>query len=256
MLMTHEFGAEFAGPPVLIVHGLYGSARNWRAIAKRLARARRVVTVDMRNHGESPRFDSHSYPELADDLAEVITHFGGLADVVGHSMGGKASMALALRSPELVRRLLVADIAPVAYGHDQTQFIDAMETVDPTQIQSRYDADAALAGLVDDAGVRAFLLQSLDLKSDPHRWVLNLPVLRAEMPKIIGWPDITGAFDGPTLFLTGANSDYVTPDHRGVIRDLFPQARFAKLAGAGHWLHAEKPNEFMATIDAFFPKHG
>lgn len=253
MLMTHEFGAEFAGPPILIVHGLYGSARNWRAIAKRLARTRRVVTVDMRNHGESPRFDSHSYQELANDLAEVIKHFGGIADVVGHSMGGKSSMALALRAPELVRRLMVADIAPVAYSHDQTQFIDAMETVDPSQITSRSDADAALKGLVDDPGVRAFLLQSLDLKSDPHKWVLNLPVLRAEMPKIIGWPDINGTFDRPTLFLAGANSDYIQRKHRSVIRTLFPQARFAKLAGAGHWLHAEKPNEFMATIDAFFP---
>jgi len=250
MLNTVSEGEDTARPPILIAHGLFGSARNWGVIAKRLSQTRRVLSVDMRNHGESPWSDSHAYADLAGDLAEVIAVRGGQADVVGHSMGGKAAMALALLHPEVVRRLVVADIAPVAYGHTQQHLVDAMRALDLSSVETRRDADAQLAEQVEEEGVRAFLLQSLDVKG--RRWRLNLDTLERFMPQILGWPDLTGSFDGPTLFLSGAESDYVTPDHRHAIKALFPQARFAKIPGAGHWLHADKPREFEAAIRAFF----
>lgn len=249
MLNTVSFGAPGAKPPVLIAHGLFGSARNWGVIARRLSDARHVVTVDMRNHGESPWFDSHGYADMAADLAEVIGTLGGVADIVGHSMGGKAAMTLALRHPETLRRLVVADIAPVAYGHTQQPLIEAMRAVDLSQVDTRGDADAALAVSVPDSGVRAFLLQSLDVKA--RKWRLNLDALETHMDRIIGWAPVAGTFEGPTLVLAGAASDYVQAGHRPVIKSMFPNARFAKLPGAGHWLHADKPREFEATLRAF-----
>ncbi|WP_212525107.1 alpha/beta fold hydrolase [Actibacterium sp. MT2.3-13A] len=249
MLNTILHGDPTDQPPLLIAHGLYGSGRNWGVLAKRLSDERQVIAVDMRNHGDSPWFDSHTYPEMAADLAEVIEAHGGRADVLGHSMGGKTSMVLALTRPELVNRLIVADIAPVAYGHTQIRYIHAMRAVDLSSVAKRSDAAAQLAPHVEDPALRAFLLQSLDVKG--KRWRLNLDALEAAMPGIVGWPDPQGRFDGPTLFLTGAASDYVRAEHRPAIRALFPKARFAKIPGAGHWLHADKPREFEAAVRAW-----
>ncbi len=168
-------------------------------------------------------------------------------DVLGHSMGGKAAMMLALTWPDLVNRLLVADIAPVAYTHTQMGPITAMRGVDLATVQTRADAKAQLGDL--EPGVADFLLQSLDMKD--KRWRLNLDVLDAQMDQIVGFPDASGPYEGATLFLSGANSDYVQPAHRPAIKALFPQAKFAKIPGAGHWLHAEKPREFEAAVSAF-----
>lgn len=232
-------------PPLLIAHGLFGSARNWGVIAKRLAERGPVVAVDMRNHAASPWSDDHSYAALAEDLGAIAEGW----DVLGHSMGGKAAMVLALTRPEKVRRLVVADIAPVAYSHTQGHLIAAMRAVDPARVSLRSEADTLLAQHVPDKGTRAFLLQSLDLKE--KRWRLNLDALEARMDEIVGWPGTEGRFEGPALFLTGAESDYVRPEHRERIRALFPKARFAKMPGCGHWLHADKPREFEANIRAF-----
>jgi esterase len=254
MLATihHPAAAPSGALPLVIAHGLYGSGRNWGVIARRLADVRDVVAVDMRNHGASGWTESHSYPELAEDLAKVIASLGGKVDLLGHSMGGKAAMQLALTHPGLLRRLVVADIAPVAYGHDQTQHIKAMRSLDLTGLHTRGEADRRLASVVEDAGLRAFFLQSLDMKAEGGpRWRLNFDVLEAEMAKIVGWPDTPGVFDGPTLFLTGAESHYVRPEYRETIRAQFPKARFAKLPGAGHWLHAEKPREFEEAVRVF-----
>lgn len=251
--VLHPAAAPDGRPALLIAHGLYGSARNWGVIARRLADRRDVLAVDMRNHGESPHVPTHGYPDLAADLAEVIAARGPAPmDVLGHSMGGKAAMVLALTQGALIRRLVVADIAPVAYAHDQTRHIEAMEALDLTGVTTRGEADRRLAETVEDDGLRAFFLQSLDLKATPPRWRLNFATLRAEMPRIVGWPEeLRGRFDGPALFLTGADSHYVRPEHRDRIRALFPAARFAKIPGAGHWLHAEKPREFEETVRVF-----
>ena len=250
MLAYDSYGDDAPGTPILIVHGLFGSARNWGVIAKRLSKSRRVVAVDMRNHGDSPRAPRHSYPDMAGDLAEVIDHIGGEALVIGHSMGGKAAMVLALTRPELVRALIVADIAPVAYEHTQMHLVEAMQALDLATLETRSDAEAALARAVETKGVRDFLLQSLEVRE--RRWKLNLDVLGAEMDKILSFPEVTGTYDGPTLFLAGAESDYVLPEHRDRIKALFPNAKQAKIPGAGHWLHAEKPREFEAAARAFF----
>jgi pimeloyl-ACP methyl ester carboxylesterase len=253
MLATlHHKAAAPSAPTLIIAHGLYGSGRNWGVIARRLADRRTVVAVDMRNHGDSPRKATQSYPDMAEDLAEVIATLPQPVDVLGHSMGGKAAMQLALTRPDLVRRLIVADIAPVAYSHDQTRHAEAMASLDLSGISTRAEADALLESAgVEDPALRAFFLQSLDLRATPPRWKLNLPVLKAEMPKIVGWPGTQGRFEGPALFLTGAESHYVRPEHRDTIRALFPKARFAKIPGAGHWLHAEKPREFEETVRVF-----
>ena len=251
MLETYTIGSDTTQPPVLIAHGLFGSARNWGVIAKRLSDLGRVVTVDMRNHGQSPWDDSNTYSDMAADLAEVIEAQGAPMDVVGHSMGGKAAMMLAVTRPDLLRRLIVADIAPVAYSHSQSHLIEAMRKIDLAEVTTRGDADRQLEPHVPEAGVRAFLLQSLDVKA--KAWRLNHDVLERFMDDIVGWPDgVTGQFEGPTLFLSGASSDYVLPDHRPLIKALFPQARFAKIPQAGHWLHADKPREFEASLRAFF----
>jgi pimeloyl-ACP methyl ester carboxylesterase len=246
MLARQDFGEGVAGTPLVIAHGLFGSGRNWGVIARRLSDTRPVVTVDMRNHGASPWTESHGYADLAGDLAELVP---GAADLLGHSMGGKAVMQLALTAPDRVRKLVVADIAPVAYGHSQQRMIDAMRAVDLASVEKRSDADAQLAAHVDDPGVRAFLLQSLDVPG--KAWRLNLATLETEMDRIVGWPGTPGRFDGPALFLSGANSDYVRPEHRDAISAQFPKARFARIPGAGHWLHAEKPREFEAAVRAF-----
>jgi esterase len=253
MLATIRHPATTApdAPTLVIAHGLYGSGRNWGVIARRLADRRDVVAVDMRNHGESPRFPTQSYPEMASDLAQVIETLGAPVDLLGHSMGGKAAMQLALTRPDLLRRLIVADIAPVAYTHDQTRNARAMASLDLTQITTRAEAVAALSRDIDDPSLRAFFLQSLDLRQHPPRWKLNLPVLEAEMPKIVGWPGTEGSFPNAALFLTGALSSYVRPEHRETIRALFPKSRFAKIPDAGHWLHAEKPREFEETVRVF-----
>lgn len=246
-VLTH--GSDTSQPPVLIVHGLFGSARNWNVIAKRLSQDRTVIAPDMRNHGSSPHMNSHTYHDLATDLAGVIDAHGGSADVIGHSMGGKAAMVLALTNPAKVNRLLVADIAPVSYTHSQQQFIDAMRAVDLTQVKKRSDAAEQLSRHVTDKTLQAFFTQSLDVAA--QKWRYNLDALEQDMAHILGFPDIDSTYSGLTLFLSGAQSDYVLPDHRPTIRNLFPNARFAKIPNAGHWLHAEQPRAFEASVRAF-----
>lgn len=254
MLAQTLFPATAANPShpaLLIVHGLFGSGRNWGVIARHLATSRTVITVDMRNHGQSPRADSQSYADMAGDLAEIIAAQGAPMDVLGHSMGGKAVMQLALTRPDLLRKIVIADIAPVAYNHDQSSHIQAMRALDLHDLTSRGEADRRLTATIADPALRAFFLQSLDLKTTPPAWRLNLDVLEAEMPKIVGWPGTAGQFEGATLFLTGSESHYVKPEYRDAIRAQFPKARFAKLLGAGHWLHADRPREFEQAVEVF-----
>jgi len=236
-------------PPLVIAHGLFGSGRNWGVIAKRLSDTRRIITPDMRNHGQSPRAPTQSYMDMAADLAALIEHIGAPVDLCGHSMGGKAAMVLAVTQPDLLRKLIIADIAPVAYTHTQSHQIDAMHTVDLAHITRRSQAAEQLQAAGVDPELQGFFTQSLDVTN--RKWLLNLDVLESEMPKIIGFPNLTGEFGGPTLFLSGAASDYVTSDHRPQIKSLFPTARFAKIPDAGHWLHAQKPREFEAALRTF-----
>jgi esterase len=253
MRLNHTITGPQAGLPILLAHGLFGQGRNVGALARRLSEARPVVTVDMRNHGDSFHDAVHDYVAMAGDLADVIVDLGGQADVVGHSMGGKAAMALALTRPDMVRKLAIMDIAPVAYGHTQEHLIDAMESLDLGAVDRRSTADAMLAERVDDPGVRAFLLQSLDLKSDPKAWRLNLTALRDQMGQILGWPeDLPKAgFSGPVLEIAGERSDYLSEAGQAALREHFPQARVIRVKDAGHWLHADAPDTVAQILVSF-----
>ncbi|MEM0922059.1 MAG: alpha/beta fold hydrolase [Pseudomonadota bacterium] len=252
--IEHPASEAETDPPLLIAHGLYGSGRNFNSLGKSLATNRRVVMVDMRNHGASPWDAEMTYPAMAADLASAARDLcGGQATVLGHSMGGKAAMALALSQPDLVAGLIVADIAPVAYDHGHEAYIDAMQAVDLSAITRRSDADPMLAAAIPEKMLRAFLLQNLIVEGGVARWRLNLDALKRSLPTLLDWPAAWphDGYDGPTLFLHGGASDYVTEDMRPSIRGLFPRAEFETLAGAGHWLHAEQPQDFLAAVARF-----
>lgn len=252
-LACREHGA---GEPVVILHGLLGSSRNWQAIGKQLGRRHRVLLPDLRDHGLSPWSEATSYPAMAADLAALLDRLGlASAAFVGHSMGGKAAMTLALLQPERVRRLAVIDIAPVAYGHRGfLDYIAALEALDLAALGRRAEADAALAPAVPDAGVRAFLLQNLDVEGGRLVWRPNLQGLARAMATITGFPDEALAgrrYTGPALFLRGERSAYVLPEHRAAIDSHFPRARLVTVRGAGHWVQADAPAVVTAALERF-----
>ena len=250
-MMLHAIEAG-SGPPVALLHGLFGAARNFGAVQRRLAERFRVVALDLRNHGASPHDADASYAAMAADVLETLAALGApRAALVGHSMGGKVAMTVALLRPEAVFRLLVADIAPVRYEPHFRSFAEAMRALPLTPGLTRAEASAALAPAVPDPAMRAFLLQNLDHGAQPA-WRVGLDELAAALPDIEGWNSRPGAsYPGPALVLSGARSDYVQPEHRPLFRALFPAVRFATLRDAGHWLHADQPEAFTATAAAF-----
>lgn len=250
-LETTMYGEQ--GSPVVVLHGLFGSGRNWMTVARRLASEHRVVAADLRNHGSSQHADTMSYPELAQDVYETITDLGlGPVALIGHSMGGKTAMLTALQHPELVDRLIVVDVAPVVYPPAFVSYTRAMRSADLSSVQRRSEVDEQLVEAVASPATRAFLLQNLVLDDQGARWRPNLPVIEASLPQISGWPDeVTGSYDGATLFVYGAESDYVRPEHHEVIRRYFPRAEFVPVPGAGHWVHAERLDDFLATVTPF-----
>lgn len=241
------------GKPLVIMHGLMGSSRNWGAIVRQLAERRKVMALDLPNHGASPWTEVMDYPFMARAVAEFIEGLGEKAAVVGHSMGGKAAMMLALTRPELVESLVVVDIAPVGYTHTFAPYIRAMRAVPLGTIQRRAEVDEHLKTAIPDPRVRAFLMQNLDGEPGKYRWRPNLAVLGAAMADVLDFPAFPEGtrYDGPALFLAGGASDYVLPEHEMVIGTLFPQARIEHIPGAGHWLHADKPDVFVEKVTAF-----
>ena len=242
------------GPPVVLLHGLFGAARNFGAVQRAIAPRFRVVALDMRNHGDSPHAPDMRYSTQAADVRETLLSLGvEKAAVIGHSMGGKAAMAMALRWPDQVGRLMVADIAPVAYQHGNEAIARAMAAIPLTPSLARQNADAALAHAVGRPDIRAFLLQNLRFGQTPH-WRIGLAEIAAAISDLEGWIDLPGSYAGPTVFVTGANSDYVLPEHRPIIRSRFPNARFVAVKNAGHWVHADNPAGFLSMVEAFL--HG
>jgi pimeloyl-ACP methyl ester carboxylesterase len=239
--------------PVVFLHGLLGAGQNFGAVAKALAaRGHRVLALDARNHGASPHAATMSYPEMAEDVAETLRAEGAWpAAVVGHSMGGKTAMTLALAHPDAVERLLVADIAPVTYPAPSfIRYVAAMRAIPLRPGLARREADAALADAVPLAPLRGFLLQNLLFTQDPPRWRVNLEAIDAEMGKLGGWHDPAGHYDGRVLVLAGDTSDYIKPEDEARFRAMFPAAAFEKIR-AGHWLHADNPAAFIATTAVF-----
>jgi esterase len=251
-LASDQFGE--AGPPVVILHGLLGSARNWTTAGKELAGTHRVFALDLRNHGRSPWAATMSFDDIAGDVATFIDGHGlGTVTLIGHSLGGKVAMRLALTRPELVGRLVVVDVAPVAYADTFGPFVQAIRRVDLAAVQRRADADLQLQDAVPDAALRNFLLQNLVKTDAGFVWRVNLDGLAANMDELVGFPPPAqgAAYLGPTLFMAGGRSRYIQPGHRPLIERLFPKAEHLVIADAGHWPHAQRPTEFLAQLRAF-----
>jgi esterase len=230
-----------------------GAARNLGILTRALSKNARVIALDLRNHGESPHGLPMDFATMAQDMAETLASLGvERANIVGHSLGGKTAMALALTRSEMVARLVVMDIAPVTYDHDYQGYVAAMLAMQLTPELTRGEADQALAQTVKAAPMRAFLLNNLVLGAHP-RWRVGLEEIRAAMPDLLAWKELPGQrpYSGPTLFLRGALSDYVGEEAESVIDTLFPHAVRQNIEGAAHWLHADKPREVTAALQEF-----
>ncbi|MGN6724233.1 MAG: alpha/beta fold hydrolase [Marmoricola sp.] len=252
-LHTLEYGSS--GPRVLFCHGLFGQGRNWNNIAKSLSDSYRVTAVDLPNHGRSPWTDRVDYAEMADLVARLVTADDPVA-LVGHSMGGKVAMALALRHPELVERLCVVDIAPVDYagGSEFGRYIDAMRSMDLDAIKTRDDAELAMTEAAPDPGVRAFLLQNLRREGTGWRWQANLDVIGRDLARLSDWPAEfveAAPYEGPVLWMAGETSSYITDEAIPAMRRSFPRVRKVTIRGAGHWVHSDQPAIFLEVLRAF-----
>ena len=248
------FSETGAGPPLVILPGLFGSKRNWASLARMLGGRHRVLTADLRNHGESPWAEPHDYPAMAGDVARLIeTAVAGPANVLGHSMGGKAAMMLALERPDLVARLVVLDIAPVASTGTPIGSIRAMRALPLERFTRRSEVADALAGAIPDRAVRNFLSLNAAVGDEGLSWTLNLAGIEQDFEAILGFPELPPgcSFTGPTLFLAGGRSNYLRPEHRPAIERLFPAATIETIPEAGHWVHADAPQAFVAAVNRF-----
>jgi pimeloyl-ACP methyl ester carboxylesterase len=244
------------GPRVVFLHGLFGQGRNWTQIAKAFADRHRVTLVDLPHHGRSPWRDDFDYLAMADEVAGLLDASDPVT-LVGHSMGGKVAMLVALRHPELVARLCVVDVSPVAYptASEFGGYVAAMKGLDLAAITTRDEADQALAEAVPQPTVRGFLLQNLRRDGAAWRWQMNLDVLGRELVEIGGWPgerlDGTPPYDGPVLWVNGQRSSYVQDDYVPAMDRLFPRNRRVTVKGAGHWVHSEQPEIFVEVLRRF-----
>ncbi|KAM8776924.1 sn-1-specific diacylglycerol lipase ABHD11 isoform 1-T1 [Rhynchonycteris naso] len=257
---------EAARPALVILHGLFGCKTNFNSIAKALAQqtGRRVLTVDARNHGDSPHSPDMSYEAMSQDLQDLLPHLGLVPCVlIGHSMGGKTAMLLALQrssslpQPELVERLVAVDISPVETTSvsDFPAYMAAMRAINiPDEVPrscARKLADKQLSSLIQDMAVRQFLLTNLVEADGRFVWRVNLDALAQHVDKILAFPPRQESYPGPTLFLLGGNSNFVHHSHHAEIKRLFPRAQMQTVPNAGHWIHADRPQDFMAAIRGF-----
>jgi pimeloyl-ACP methyl ester carboxylesterase len=240
-----------SGAPLILLHGLFGSARNFGMVQRALTPLFRTIALDVRNHGASPHAAGMRYERLAADVIETMDALGVTkAAAIGHSMGGKIAMKMAIAAPERVARLLIADIAPVPYRHGNNKVAAAMRAIPLHPGLTRAEAELALTHAVPVPEVRAFLLQNLQFGPRP-RWRIGLDEIAAAIPDLEGWEPPSSTYPGLALFVSGARSDYVLPEYRPAIRALFPAARFVALKNAGHWLHADNPAGFLSVVEAF-----
>jgi pimeloyl-ACP methyl ester carboxylesterase len=240
------------GQPLVLLHGLFGSGDNWGTVAKYFSQHYQVMSMDLRNHGRSPHIDSQSYADMADDLLELCDALGlDNIHLLGHSMGGKVAMKFATQHPDRVKKLIVVDMAPRAYADAHTHLIDAMLAVDLSTMQSRSEVDKALSSKIPEAMVRQFLLMNL-VKSESTQlaWRINLPALKTNYPRLVEPVYENARYEKPCLFIRGINSDYVQDHDIAKIKAIFTQAQFVDLP-TGHWVHAEQPQTFIATVERF-----
>jgi len=250
-LAFEELG-DPSGRPLIILHGFFASSRNWRQIAQRLAGRFHVYLPDMRNHGVSPHHPAMDYPSMAADLLRFMDDQGlATVNLLGHSMGGKIAMWLALTSPGRVDKLVVADIAPVSYSHSFDNTVSALKELPLAELTNRKQAETLLAARISELSYRQFLLQNLVLKDGKYCWRIDLDIFQRMGPNIAAFPDAghLPPFTGKTLFIAGADSDFVKPE---TIKLLFPKAALTTIADAGHWLHVQQPDAFTALVENFF----
>jgi len=245
---------EGNGAPLVILHGLFGSARNWQSIARTFAEKRQVLAFDLRNHGNSPWAPTMSYGEMAQDVWVALS-VRGISDYVllGHSMGGKVAMTMALERPHSVERLVVVDIAPTAHAPVHQQLIEAMLALDLSDTPRRSDAEARLATAVPEVGLRQFLVQNLVSEDGGLRWRINLQAINSSLAELSSFPPLDPAkhYEGPTLIVAGERSTYIKSEDRPVFRRIFPHSQIVEIANAGHWVHAEQPLAFVEAVTSF-----
>ena len=250
-----HFDSVGEGPDVVILHGLFGMGRNWAGIARGLSESHRVLTVDLRNHGTSPWADEMTYEAMAEDVAQLIkTHATVPVSLIGHSMGGKTAMTLALTQPDLLARICIVDIAPVPYDHDFEGHLMAMSNLDVASLTRRSEAEAALLAELDDIFLARFLIRNLKTDAAGHfEWGVNLGALAEHIDDITGFPifEADDAFEGRALFIAGGESDYIQPYHQAEIERLFPEAETEVIPDTGHWVHADKPDVVTARLADF-----
>jgi esterase len=256
---------EGNGPPVVIIHGLYGSSDNWLNIGKRLSEKHTVFLIDQRNHGRSAFSDSNTYDDLRNDMADFFENHGiGKATLLGHSMGGKVAMWFAADYPEKVEKLVIVDIAPKDYlaQKENSQYylhrniLLAMQEIDFSQVKMRNDVDDLLAEKIDDTRIRQFLLKNLekDKKSRKYKWRVNAEVLYDHLEEIVSgvnkswFEDRIPITSYPVIFIRGMKSNYILPEDEPLINEIYPDSRIADIPNAGHWLHAEQPETFVKEV--------
>ena len=243
-----------SGAPLVVLHGLFGSGRNWQSLARLFAESFEVVCVDLRNHGQSFHADEMNYTVMAADVAALLERLG-LEDcrVLGHSMGGKVAMTLAVKHPGLAGRLVIADIAPVRYFHHYDDLIDPILALPLEQIESRTQADHLLRPNIPEDSLRVFLMQNLVRESDGWRWRVNWRAIQREMEYLTGFDELPPDWriGLPTLFIRGARSDYVGATEIDEIGARFERFEIETVDNAGHWLHAEQPEAFAERVLAF-----
>ena len=242
------------GKEVIVIHGLFGSMDNLTPVVRSLADSYKVLSVDLRNHGRSFHRPTMTYPEMAGDVLALMDDLGmESAVVIGHSMGGKVAMQMAVEAPKRVDALVVGDIAPVDYPPHHQSVLKALQAYNPEQAQSRSEADKQLSEFIDMPAVRRLLIKNLK-KSENGQfvWRMNVQGIFASYTSICAAPEFGGRhYSGATLFIKGENSDYLLPEHREVVARLFPRVELRIITGAGHWLHTEKPALFNAVLMRF-----
>jgi len=246
-LFYQEYGD---GYPLIILHGLLGASGNWHTLSRTVFSDHfRVLAVDQRNHGRSFHSDRHDYPAMAEDLWRFLDELQiNATHLLGHSMGGKTAMYAALAFPSRVDKLIVVDMAPKEYPPHHAPIIEALQNIDPPAYDSRTAIDDALAESVDSYRMRQFLLKNLDYDGDRYTWKMNLAAIAEHYDKINKGVDTERTYDGPTLFIRGETSDYITDEDVPQIRANFPQAEIVTIEGAGHWVHADAPEAFAEVV--------
>ena len=253
-LFHREYGNASPGAPaLLLLHGLFGSSANWHGIARRLADHYRILVPDLRNHGRSGWSTRMSYEAMSEDLIALMDHLDcPRASVVGHSMGGKAAMWLALTEPRRIDKLVVADIAPVRYRSRFSEIIAGLNGLNLADLKSREQADSLLGQTVPEQAIRSYLLQNLGRNGGAWQWRMNLPVIAENIGSIMDFPATDGQqYPGPVQVIYGTSSNYVQGTHLAAIKRLFPLARLRAIPNAGHWVYADRPDPFVAAVNDF-----